>query len=123
MKITSYAEVVLESPAADALHPAFGNLFVQTEIVRQRQAILCTRRPRSSGEAAPSMFHLMSVHGANVGEVSYGDRPDAVHRTWKHGQPDPPAISGSATLSDGGPMPCLDPIVAIRRWRSRWTCR
>ncbi len=30
--VTSYAEVVLASPAADALHPAFSNLFVQTEI-------------------------------------------------------------------------------------------
>ncbi|MCK7491007.1 MAG: hypothetical protein MZW92_03855 [Comamonadaceae bacterium] len=45
--VTSYAEVVLASPAADALHPAFSNLFVQTEIIRQQQAILCTRRPRS----------------------------------------------------------------------------
>ena len=48
--VTSYAEVVLASPAADALHPAFSNLFVQTEIIRQRQAILCTRRPRSLDE-------------------------------------------------------------------------
>src|SRR4030067_1674781 len=43
--VTSYAEVVLAVPAADALHPAFSNLFVQTEIIQQRQAILCTRRP------------------------------------------------------------------------------
>ena len=48
--MTSYAEVVLAPPAADALHPAFSNLFVQTEIVRDRQAILCTRRPRSVEE-------------------------------------------------------------------------
>ena len=32
IEVTSYAEVVLASPAADALHPAFSNLFVQTEI-------------------------------------------------------------------------------------------
>jgi len=36
--------------------PAFSNLFVQTEIVRERQAILCTRRPRSLAEQAPWMF-------------------------------------------------------------------
>ena len=34
IEVTSYAEVVLASPAADALHPAFSNLFVQTEIIR-----------------------------------------------------------------------------------------
>ena len=29
IEVTSYAEVVLAPPAADALHPAFSNLFVQ----------------------------------------------------------------------------------------------
>ena len=38
--VTSYAEVVIAPPAADALHPAFSNLFVQTEIMRSRRAIL-----------------------------------------------------------------------------------
>ena len=32
---------------ADAIHPAFSNLFVQTEIIEPAHAILCTRRPRS----------------------------------------------------------------------------
>ena len=69
--VTSYAEVVLASPAADALHPAFSNLFVQTEILRPQRAILCTRRPRSLDEHTPWMFHLMAVHGADIGEISY----------------------------------------------------
>ena len=46
IEVTSYGEVVLSSAAADALHPAFSNLFVQTEILRDQQAILCSRRPR-----------------------------------------------------------------------------
>ena len=54
--VTSYAEVVLASPAADALHPAFSNLFVQTEIIRQQRAILCTRRPRSRTSSRPGCF-------------------------------------------------------------------
>ena len=33
IEVTSYAEVALAPQAADALHPAFSNLFVQTEIV------------------------------------------------------------------------------------------
>ena len=112
IEITSYAEVVLASPAADALHPAFGNLFVQTEIVRTRQAILCTRRPRSSGEPAPWMFHLMSVHGAAVGEVTYEtDRMRFIGRG--NTVADPQAVSGPAELSDSEGS-VLDPIVAIR---------
>jgi len=71
IELTSYAEVVLALPAADAQHPGFSNLFVQTEILRDRQAIVCTRRPRSAGDATPWMFHLMAVHGVASGEVSY----------------------------------------------------
>ncbi len=71
IELTSYAEVVLASAAADATHPAFSNLFVQTEIIRNRKAILCTRRPRSHQEHPPWMLHLMSVHGTSVGTTSY----------------------------------------------------
>src|SRR5690606_12563490 len=55
IEITSYAEVVIAAAASDALHPAFSNLFVQTEIVAQHQALICTRRQRSEHEKTPSM--------------------------------------------------------------------
>lgn len=53
IELTRYAEVVLAPAEADALHPAFSNLFVQSEIIASRQAILCTRRPRSQDERPP----------------------------------------------------------------------
>jgi cyclic beta-1,2-glucan synthetase len=82
IEVTSYAEVVIAPPAADELHPAFSNLFVQTELLRDRRAILCTRRPRSSGEQTPWMLHLMTVRGADAGEVSYEtDRLRFIGRT------------------------------------------
>ncbi len=110
--VTSYAEVVLAPPAADALHPAFSNLFVQTEIIRQRQAILCARRPRSLDEPTPWMFHLMAVHGATVGEISYEtDRLRFIGRG--NSVTDPQAMRSVAALS-GSQGSVLDPIVAIR---------
>jgi cyclic beta-1,2-glucan synthetase len=110
--VTSYAEVVLSSPAADALHPAFSNLFVQTEIVRRQRAILCTRRPRSLDEPTPWMFHLMAVHGAEIGEISYEtDRSRFIGRG--NTVADPLAMNGPAALS-GSEGSVLDPIVAIR---------
>ncbi|PTL37043.1 cyclic beta 1-2 glucan synthetase [Candidatus Methylomirabilis limnetica] len=112
IEVTSYAEVVLASSAADALHPAFSNLFVQTEIIQERQAILCTRRPRSPNEHAPLMFHLMAVHGADIGEISYEtDRLRFIGRG--NTAANPQAMSGSAALS-GSQGSVLDPIVAIR---------
>ncbi len=113
--VTSYAEVVLAVPAADALHPAFSNLFVQTEIIDPRRAILCTRRPRSFDEQAPWMFHLMAVHGAGTREVSYEtDRMQFIGRGNTIAEP--AAMTGhddSAVLS-GSQGSVLDPIVAIR---------
>ena len=110
--VTSYAEVVLVPPAADALHPAFGNLFVQTEIIREKRAILCTRRPRSREERPPWMFHLMAVHGAKVREISYEtDRMRFIGRG--HTIADPQAMADPAPLS-GSEGSVLDPIVAIR---------
>src|SRR3989338_3600228 len=112
--VTSYAEVVLAPSAADALHPAFSNLFLQTEIVDPRRAILCTRRPRSRDEPAPWMFHLMAVHGAagRIGEISYEtDRMRFIGRGNTVATPQ--ALNGSAALS-GSQGSVLDPIVAIR---------
>ncbi len=112
IEVTSYAEVVLAPPATDALHPAFSNLFVQTEILNQHRAILCTRRPRSKGDPVPWMFHLMAVHGAHTGEVSYEtDRMRFIGRG--NTLVNPQALRGSAALS-GSDGSVLDPIVAIR---------
>ncbi len=110
--ITSYAEVVLTSPAADAQHPAFSNLFVQTEILHSKRAILCSRRPRSVDEPTPWMFHLMAAHGADIGEISYEtDRSRFIGRG--NTIADPQAMRGPAALS-GSEGSVLDPIVAIR---------
>jgi cellobiose phosphorylase len=112
IEITSYAEVVLAPDAADASHPAFSNLFVQTEIVPQRQAIVCTRRPRSAGAQMPWMFHLMKVHDAEVTNVSYETdrarfigRGNSIHQPAVINQEKP--LSGTAGF-------VLDPIVAIQ---------
>jgi cyclic beta-1,2-glucan synthetase len=110
--VTSYAEVVLATPAADAVHPAFSNLFVQTEIVAQRHAILCTRRPRSREERPPWMLHLMVVHGADVGEISYEtDRARFIGRGYTVAAPQ---AMRTATALSGSAGSVLDPIVAIR---------
>jgi cyclic beta-1,2-glucan synthetase len=110
--VTSYTEVVLAPSAADALHPAFSNLFVETEIIDQRHAILCNRRPRSLDEKAPWMFHLMAAHGAQIEEISYEtDRMRFIGRGNTIANPE--AMRNLAPLS-GSHGSVLDPIVAIR---------
>ena len=106
--------MVLAPPAADALHPAFSNLFVQTEIVRRAAghplhapaALAATRQ-------SPWMFHLMAVHGADVGDDFLRDRSHALHRPRPHASPRPRAMRdrGRSRAAQGS---VLDPIVAIR---------
>jgi cyclic beta-1,2-glucan synthetase len=112
IEITSYAEVVLAVSAAEALHPSFSNLFVQTEIIREQRTILCTRRPRSIDEQTSWMFHLLAVRGAEVDEISYEtDRMRFIGRG--HSVAAPQAMVDFTALS-GASGAVLDPIVAIR---------
>jgi cellobiose phosphorylase len=124
--LTSYAEVVLAPSASEATHPAYANLFVQTELLRDQQAILCTRRPRSAQEHSPCLLHLMTVHGSVLGKASFEtDRAKFVGRG--RSTADPAALDRRATGSVGSGMvspeafrlsdsagAVLDPIVSIR---------
>ncbi|MEX2214195.1 MAG: glucoamylase family protein [Phycisphaeraceae bacterium] len=113
IEITSYMEVVLATPAQDLSHPAFSNLFVQTELVKARQAVLCTRRPRSAGEQPPWMMHLMAVRGETVGETTYEtDRNRFIGRGRTLVKPAAMDRGAKLTNSNGS---VLDPVVAIRR--------
>ena len=110
IEVTSYAEVVLAPPAADALHPGFSNLFIQTEIIPEKSTILCTRRPRSSGDLTPWLFHRTAVHGGIQTEVSFEtDRAQFIGR----GRTTVSPIGSYGALS-GTSGSVLDPIVAIR---------
>jgi cellobiose phosphorylase len=112
IEVTSFAEVVIAPAAADAAHPAFSKLFVQTEILPQETAILCTRRPRAKDEHMPYMLHLMTLHDAAISNVSYEtDRARFIGRG--NTAMTPRALQESGPLS-GAEGSVLDPIVAIR---------
>jgi cellobiose phosphorylase len=113
LEITSYAEVVLAPGVADALHPVFGNLFVQTELLAERDAILATRRPRLAHEMQPWLLHLAAVHGTECDEISFEtDRMRFLGRG--NGVHNPAAMRRAGALS-GSAGAVLDPIVAIRQ--------
>jgi cellobiose phosphorylase len=112
IELTSYAEVVMAQAAADNAHPAFSKLFVQTEILEQENAILCTRRPRSTGEHMPWLLHHMTVHDANIRQVSFEtDRAAFLGRG--NTALAPGALMEPGPLG-GGHGSVLDPVVAIR---------
>jgi cyclic beta-1,2-glucan synthetase len=113
IELTTYAELVLAPPAADATHPAFSKLFVQTELLPHPEALLCTRRPRSTDERPPWAFHVVAVHGAAAGAASHEtDRARFIGRG--HALDAPAALRAPGPLS-GSVGSVLDAVAATRR--------
>ena len=113
IEITTYAEVVLNSQAGELAHPAFSNLFIQTEVLKDRDALLCTRRARQQSDATPYLFHHASMKGDHPGDMSFEtDRARFIGRG--RSLRDALAFNGNAPLSntDGS---VLDPIFSVRR--------
>ena len=113
IELTSYAEIVLAPPAADGAHPAFSNLFVQTEFAPELGALLATRRPRSHGEPQVWAAHVVVAEGEAVGDLQYEtDRARFLGRGR--------GIRTPMSVIDGHPLSntvgaVLDPIVSLRR--------
>jgi cyclic beta-1,2-glucan synthetase len=111
--ITSYAEVVLAPQGADEAHPAFSNLFVETEFVPELGTLLATRRPRSAEEPQVWLAHLAAVKGEPTLPWQYeSDRALFLGRGR--------GIRTPLSVNDGGPLSdtagtVLDPIVSLRQ--------
>jgi cyclic beta-1,2-glucan synthetase len=111
--VTSYAEIVLATPATDMAHPAFSNLFVRTEFVPEVNGLLCSRRPRMPGELPLWVAHVVAGEHVLNSPVEYeSDRARFLGRGR--------GIRAPLSVMDGEPLsntvgPVLDPIVSLRR--------
>lgn len=113
IEVTTYAEVVMATQAQDEAHPAFSNLFVQTELVPKHQAIFCARRPRSAEERPPWLGHMLKVRGLTQGAASYEtDRMKFIGRQRTLSSPAAFDETDPLSNSEGS---VLDPIVSIRQ--------
>lgn len=110
IEVTSYAEVVLAPQNADIAHPAFSNLFVQTEYVSAVSGLLACRRPRSAASPAVWAAHVVGMSGADGIEYET-DRMRFIGRAG--------TIRRPVAIMDGRPLsntvgPVLDPIFTLR---------
>jgi cyclic beta-1,2-glucan synthetase len=71
LEITSYAEIVLGSPADDLAHPAFSKLFVETDYLPDCAGLICARRSRSHDGVRAWAVHVLSVEGRMQGPVEW----------------------------------------------------
>jgi cyclic beta-1,2-glucan synthetase len=112
VELTSYAEIALAPQAADVAHPAFQNLFVQTEFVAEIGALLATRRPRSKDEKPIWAAHVAAVEDEPSGIFQYEtDRARFIGRGR--------SVRSPVSVFDGRPLSntvgsVLDPIFSLR---------
>ena len=113
IQVTSYAGAVAHHSSADAAHPAFSNLFVETEFVPDVGALLATRRKRSDDEASIWGAHVLVVDGESVGDLQYEtDRARFIGRGR--------SLRNPVSVMDGRPLSgtvgsVLDPMLSLRR--------
>ncbi len=112
LDITSYLETTFSKAQDDAAHPAFSNLFVQTEFAEGECALLATRRRRSESEKQIWGFHVCVTEGEALGAVQYEtDRARFLGRGRTVASPQALTELGSLSNSVGS---VLDPLFSLR---------
>lgn len=114
LELTSFGEVALAPPGAERAHPVFNALFIQTETIPEKSAVLCTRRPRSEDEKPPWMFHAMIVHAEKIMPWASFETDRARFVGRGRSAAAPAALDQAGPLS-GSEGSVLDPAIAVRR--------
>ncbi len=112
LEVTSFIELAISKQEGDLAHPAFSNLFVQTECVPGSNALLAIRRPRSIEAEELCAFHVLCVSGGISGPLEYEtDRSQFLGRG--NSAFSPAAIRSGERLS-GSVGSVLDPSFSLR---------
>ncbi|HZW17882.1 MAG TPA: glycosyl transferase family 36 [Luteimonas sp.] len=111
IEVTSYAELVLAPPQGDAAHPAFSRMFVRTEWLADRQALLAMRRVRTPGDPSICAAQWLEAEGDAAEPQRETDRARFIGRGRDARRP---AALESDTLS-GTVGTVLDPVFCLRR--------
>jgi cyclic beta-1,2-glucan synthetase len=108
IELTSAGEIVLHHARADAAHPAFSKLFVQTEFVPTHAALIARRRPRGADESHPLLLHALPGAGAIECES------DRLRFLGRDGNAADPAMLRRDAPPMGTIGNVLDPIASLR---------
>lgn len=113
IEITSYSEITLAPYMADLVHPAFSNLFIETEYIDSAGCLVASRRPRSKGEKKPWIMQVTAIDGDTSGAIQYEtNRMSFIGRGRD--------LTAPQVMEDDAPLKnnvgsVIDPVFSIRR--------
>ncbi len=102
--------MILTPQAADARHPAFNKLFIESEFVPEHNLQIFKRRPRSNQESPIYMGHMLVVEGSEAIARHEADRYRFIGRGRSLRKP--AALTSDQYLT-GTTGATLDPIFAL----------
>ena len=112
LKLISYGEVVLAPLATDQRHPAFNKLFIESEYLPEKNALLFSRRSRSSDEKPVYMAHALLVGPGHKLTCEYeSDRAPFLGRG--HTSRLPSVLEDKDSYLSGTVGGTLDPIMSL----------
>jgi N,N'-diacetylchitobiose phosphorylase len=112
LQLTTYAELVLNTPAADEGHPAFSKLFVQTAYRRDAGALVAWRRLRSPDDEPLWAAHLLVSESGIVRDADFEtDRMRFIGRGRTVAYP---RMMDAGATPSGSVGNVLDPVFSLR---------
>lgn len=112
VELTSYFEVVLGDARSDLAHPAFSNLFIETEYDEEKRSLIANRRPRSTTDNRLWLATTLVSDQPLIEPLQYEtDRLAFIGRNRDLANP-LAMLKGKPLTNTIGPV--LDPIFSLR---------
>lgn len=109
--VSTYSELVLAAARDDDAHPAFSKMFVHTEFLPDREAILATRRRRNPDDQEVWVAHILVTEDGALGPpVAETDRARFIGRG---GDVRRPRLMRRGVKPSGTTGYVLDPVLSL----------
>lgn len=111
LEVTSFVELALSNPIADAAHTAFSKLFIRTDFDPESECLIASRRPREVNGNTLWSAHTLMIKGDTLGSIEFEtDRTSFIGRGYSLAEP-----QGIRSRLRGQTGSVADPAFVMRR--------